>query len=131
MILRIPHNTSIHVYWVHAELQILFLCLCSCLHVCKVWMPCCLLLVSVSISKSPPPCIPIPGRFGTENKAIIHSTHARMGLWMCCSHPHYHYARICCCAYKQCVLWWSFTLINPPVYTCSYILYFYCIAFSI
>jgi len=50
-------------------------------------------------SESLPSCIPISRRFGTENKAIFHSTHAHTSLCMCCSYPHYHYAHICGCVY--------------------------------
>ena len=99
----IEDNTSI--YWAHNELKILFLCLCSCL--CQVWMLCCILLVSISIRESLPSFIPISRRFGTENKAIFHSSHAYTSSCMCCSYPHYHYAHIYgCCAYvvlKLCI----------------------------
>ena len=99
------HNTS--VYWAHNELKLLFLCLCSCLLYVKCECPAVYNVLLVSISESLLSCIPISRRFGTENKAIFHSSHAYTSLGMCCSYPHFHYAHICgCCAYvvvKLCI----------------------------
>lgn len=87
--------------------QLLFLCLCSCLLYVKCECPAVYNVLLVSISESLLSCIPISRRFGTENKAIFHSSHAYTSLGMCCSYPHFHYAHICgCCAYvvvKLCI----------------------------